>query len=250
MDRLRSERDFHDAQARSRAATFDQSPDRLRFTDDEYLDHETWLRYAFGQLGDVAGRDVLDVGCGHGMAAVVLGRAGAKVTALELSHAYLAEARRRAEANGVRIDFVQADAERLPFGDASFDRIWGHAVLHHLDVPTAARELQRVLRPAGVTVFCEPWGENPLLTMARHSLPYPGKGRTSDERPLTQRHVRLLKQVFPCVDQRGFDLLGMLRRALPYRGVVKTLQKVDDWFLHRWRGLQRMCRYVVLTVRH
>src|ERR687885_963383 len=127
-----------------------REPERLRFDDDDYLDHETWIRPAFARLGDVAGLDVLDYGCGHGMAAVVLARRGARVTALDLSPGYLAEARRRARANGVTVDFVQGDAERLPFADGGFDRVWGNAVLHHLDLRLAGAELSRVLAPGGV----------------------------------------------------------------------------------------------------
>ena len=108
-DRLSSEQAFHDRQAEGRAPRF-RRPDDLRFDDDDYLDHETWVRPAFDRLGPVAGLPVLDYGCGHGMAAVVLARRGALVTAFDLSHGYLAEARRRARANGVGIDLVQADA--------------------------------------------------------------------------------------------------------------------------------------------
>src|SRR5689334_7058566 len=166
MDRLREELAFHDRQAAGRASAFADA-ERFRFTDDSYLDHETWIRPALDQLGPLAGKDVLDFGCGHGMAAVVLARRGARVTAFDLSEGYLSEAARRAAANAVRLDLVQADGERLPFADASFDRVWGNAVLHHLDLAVAGRELFRVLRPGGVAVFCEPWGENPLLGWAR-----------------------------------------------------------------------------------
>src|SRR5712692_5369839 len=144
-DRLHSERLFHDDQARQRTATFALRPNELGFNDAAYLDHETWIRPAFAQLGDVRGQRVLDYGCRHAMAAVVLARRGADVTALDLSGGYLAEARRRAEANEVAIPFVQADGERLPFADGSFDRVWGNAVLHHLDVGVAGRELRRIL---------------------------------------------------------------------------------------------------------
>src|SRR5439155_1268416 len=75
----------------------------------------------FQQLGALHGLDVLDYGCGHGMAAVVLARRGARLTAFDLSPGYLYEARRRAEANGVTIHFAQADGEHLPFTDGSFD---------------------------------------------------------------------------------------------------------------------------------
>src|SRR5262245_19865573 len=141
MDRLSTERVFHDRQARLRSATFAHEPDRLRFSDGAYLDHETWVRPAFERLGDLCGRDVLDYGCGHGMAAIVLARRGARVTGFDVSAAYLAEARARAGANGVAVDFVQADGERLPFAGGSFDAVWGHAVLHHVDLRRAAREL-------------------------------------------------------------------------------------------------------------
>src|SRR5207248_6279307 len=144
---------------------------------------------------DVRGQRVLDYGCGHGMAAVVLARRGARVTAFDLSPGYLEEAAARARANGVVVLPVQADGERLPFADGAFDRVWGNAVLHHLDLRTAAREVFRVLRPGGFAVFCEPWGDNPLLNLARRHLPYPGKERTPDERPLCSRDARILRKV-------------------------------------------------------
>jgi SAM-dependent methyltransferase len=247
--RLRSEQQFHDRQARARAVTFARSPERLRFRDADYLDHETWVRPAFARLGDVRGKRVLDYGCGHGMAAVVLARRGAVVTACDLSAGYVAEALARARANGVAVAGVQADGQRLPFGDESFDAVWGHAILHHLDVPAAARELGRVLRPSGVAVLCEPWGGNPLLHFARRWLPYPGKGHTPDETPLGPVHLRPLEAVFGRVEVEGFQLLAMLRRVAPRPGLRMTLERGDARLLGRWPGLRRYCRYVVLTLR-
>src|SRR5262245_43034303 len=142
-ERLRAEQTFHDRQAHARAAWFARQLEPYHFDDDAYLDHETWMRPAFARLGDVRGLPVLDFGCGHGMAAVVLARRGARVTAFDLSGGYVDEARRRAEANRVSINFVQADGQRLPFADANFARIWGHAVLHHLDLTLAGPELWR-----------------------------------------------------------------------------------------------------------
>jgi len=182
-DRIETERDFHDRQARDRASRF-ADLSALRFRDADYLDHEPWIRPAFESLGDVAGKRILDYGCGHGMAAVVLARRGAIVTGIDLSPGYIAEARRRATANEVVIDFQTADAEHLPFADGTFDAIWGCAILHHLDLRRAGTDLRRVLKPEGVAVFCEPWGGNPLIEFARRYLPYPGKHRTPDERPL------------------------------------------------------------------
>jgi len=245
-DRLVSEQRFHDAQARQRSAWFAQHADQLRFSDADYLDHETWIRPAFAVLGDIGGLDALDYGCGHGMAAVVLARAGARVSAFDLSPGYVAEARARASANDVKISFLQADAERLPFIDGSFDRIWGHAILHHLDVRTAACELHRLLRSGGRAVFCEPWGENPLLRWARTG--WAGKRHTRDERPLRCRDLQVLRSVFPGMKVRGYQLLAMARRLLPTGRMTAGLERCDTALLDRLPRLQRYCRYVVITL--
>jgi SAM-dependent methyltransferase len=247
-DRLHSELAFHDRQARERAATFSRDPQQLRFEDDLYLDHETWIRPALDRLGDVRGLHVLDHGCGHGMAAVVLARRGARVTGFDLSPGYLEEAGARAAANGVQVCLAQADGERLPFADGAFDRVWGNAVLHHLDLDRAGRELFRVLRPGGLAVFCEPWGENPLLNWARRRLPYPGKQRTPDESPLRRQHVQFLRRIFPRVEVRGYQFLSMARRVLRWRRLVAALDAWDAMLLARVPALEQFCRYAVLTL--
>lgn len=247
-DRLLAEQAFHDRQAVGRAPYL-ADPEALRFTDDAWLDHETWIRPAIERLGCVSGLPVLDYGCGHGMAAVVLARRGAHVTAFDLSPGYLAEARRRARVNDVMIDFLQADAERLPFEDGRFARIWGNAVLHHLAPRIAARELHRVLQPGGLAVFCEPWGENPLLAWARQRLPYRGKERTPDEQPLRRRHLRALREVFPSLEVEGYQLLSMARRVLRPGRIVAGLEWCDARLLRLAPSLSRWCRYVVLTMR-
>lgn len=249
MDRLDCEQVFHDDQARERALTFERDPGRLVFPDDSYLDHETWIRPAFAALGEVAGLRVLDFGCGHGMASVVLARRGAHVTAFDLSTGYVSEARRRATANDVEVEFLVADGQRLPFTDASFDRVWGNAILHHLDLAQAGSELRRVLRPGGVAVFCEPWGDNPLLNFARRRLPYPGKGRTPDEKPLRLHDLEALRSFFPALEVHGYQFLSMLRRVLRPGWLMRRLERCDDWLLSRFSGLRRFCRYAVLILR-
>jgi len=248
MERLLVEKEFHDRQAEQRAGSF-RDLAHLRFRDDEYLDHETWIRPAFEKLGPLDGRRLLDFGCGHAMMAVVLARRGANVTAFDLSLGYVQEARRRAVANEVSVNFVQADGDRLPFADATFDAIWGNAILHHLDLPTAAREVWRVLRPGGVAVFCEPWGGNPLLEAARQWLPYPGKHRTRDEQPLRRDGVAALRSVFPDLEMQGHQFFGMIRRVLPWRVLTRCLDRVDAALLPRVTFLGSFCRYVVLTMR-
>jgi SAM-dependent methyltransferase len=247
-DRLSSEREFHDAQAAGRARHFHVYRADLRFADADYLDHEPWIRPAVAKLGDLCGKVVLDFGCGHGMAAVVLARAGAIVSAFDLSPGYVAEAKDRAEANGVRVSFSVADGEHLPYADESFDTVWGSAILHHLDLALAARELHRVLKPGGVAVFCEPWGGNPLLAFARRFLPYPGKHRTPDERPLTRRDLGPLHEVFPSLTVEGFQLFGMVRRVWRNRVVSAGADAFDRVLFRAIPQLRNWCRYAVIIV--
>ena len=249
QDRIRDEQAFHDRQAQSRWTDLRACPDDLIVRDDEYLEHEPWIRPALDALGDLRGRRILDFGCGHGMAAVVLARRGARVTAFDLSGGYVFEASALAVANGVNIAFVQANGEQLPFADETFDCIWGNAVLHHLDLDRAGRELHRVLRAGGVAVFCEPWAGNPVLNWARRYLPYRGKQRTPDEAPLTSDGIKRLRKFFPRLEVAGCQLFSMVSRVCRNERVVRTLDRWDGKILGHFPGLSRWCRYVILTLR-
>ena len=79
---------------------------------------------------------MLELGNGMGEMTTLLARSGARVTAVDISPASSAVARRRAELHGVgdSIEFVVAAGEQLPLPDDRFDVVVGKAVLHHLDV--------------------------------------------------------------------------------------------------------------------
>jgi SAM-dependent methyltransferase len=183
------------------------------------------------------------------MASVVLARRGARVVACDLSLGYLREAHQRANANHVSTQLVACNGERLPFADATFDRVWGNAILHHLDLTQATRELHRVLAPGGIAVFCEPWGGNRWLNWARQRLYYPGKRRTADETPFRPCDLATIQDVFPSMSVQGFQLLSMLGRAIKYSRLIGGLAWCDDWLLNQWPHWQQYCRYVVVTIR-
>jgi len=247
-DRIHREQIFHDRQAGERAAFLRGRPEHLLVSENRYVDHEPWIRPALASLGDLRGKRVLEFGCGHGMAAVVLAKRGARVTAFDLSGGYLDEARGRARANRVTIDFLKANGEFLPFADGTFDCIWGNAVLHHLDLAKAGREIRRVLKPEGRAVFCEPWGGNAFLNWARHHLPYPGKKRTPEETPLTREDLAKLRVHFPHLRFTGHQLFSMVGRVLGRGPFVQTLAWCDHHLLQRLPWMERWCRYAVITL--
>jgi 2-polyprenyl-3-methyl-5-hydroxy-6-metoxy-1,4-benzoquinol methylase len=249
LDRIEAERIHHDEQAAERARYFASNRFDLCFSDEFYLEHAPWIRPAIANLGSVQNKAILDYGCGHGMASVVLARQGAIVTGFDLAPNYVAEARLRASINHVSATFVTANAEELPFEDASFDAVWGAAILHHLDLERAGSELKRILKPGGVAVFCEPWGENPIVNFVRDWVPYPGKSRTRDEKPFRFADLKPLQVYFPDLQIQGFQLLGMANRLF-YRQPKgnSLLDRIDARLIRTIPSLHRFGRYVVLKM--
>ena len=98
----------------------------------------------------VAGKDVLEVGCGMGTHASMLARAGARLTAIDLTERAIEVTTRRFDVFGLKGTIQRADAEKLPFADKSFDMVWSWGVIHHSSrFEACLGEIARVLRPGG-----------------------------------------------------------------------------------------------------
>ena len=105
-------------------------------------------------LGDVAGLDVIEVGCGTAHFSSWLARRGARVVALDLSGAQLATARAGQAEHGLRFALVQADAEHLPLAGACADLVVSeHGAPAWCEPQAWVGEAARVLRPGGRLVF-------------------------------------------------------------------------------------------------
>ncbi|HEY7659218.1 MAG TPA: class I SAM-dependent methyltransferase [Actinomycetota bacterium] len=105
-------------------------------------------------LGDVRGLDVLEYGCGGGQWSISLARRGARPVGLDLSIRQLGHAQRLMSKAGAEFPIVNADAERTPFADASFDVVFcDHGAMTFADPRRTVPEVARVLRPGGLFAF-------------------------------------------------------------------------------------------------
>ena len=101
-----------------------------------------------------AGQRVLEVGCGLGTDLLQFATAGAQVVGVDISAESLALAVRQFRTFDMPGDFLQTDAESLPFADGSFDAVYSFGVLHHTpDTQNAAYECFRGVRSGGQLIF-------------------------------------------------------------------------------------------------
>jgi SAM-dependent methyltransferase len=108
-----------------------------------------------GVLGDVTGKDVLEVGSGAGQCSRWVRAHGGRAVGLDLSHRQLQHSRRIDQDSGVVVPSVQATATHLPFADDSFDVVFSSfgALQFVSELDRAVAEAARVLRPGGRYAF-------------------------------------------------------------------------------------------------
>ncbi len=132
----------------------------------------------FAQVGP--GQHVLDVACGTGVVAVTAALRGATACGLDLTPALIERANKNAKIAGVEVEFVEGDAEALPYPDASFDVVLSQ--FGHIFAPRPAvvvKEMLRVLKPGGRIAFST-WPPEHftgrLFAMIGHHMPPPPPG--------------------------------------------------------------------------
>ena len=210
------------------------------------------IDYARDRFVNVAGSGgwpyprALEIGAGTGFFLLNLWQAGvighAEVT--DISPGMVQVAQDNAEALGLAVGGVVADAESLPYDDNSFDLVIGHAVLHHIpDVELALREVMRVLTPGGRFVFAgEPTRRGDVVARRLSQATWETATRLSQWGPLRERWARPAEELRASseaahleavVDLHTFDPDDLARACLRAGGVdVRTVTEelTASWF--------------------
>ena len=204
------------------------------------------LDYLAGKDGDCA----LDMACGEGKETLAMAQRGWTVFSLDLSHVQLSRARDmvRAIDPSLRVHFIQANAEQMPFAANALPMVYGKAIIHHLDLDLSPQEIQRVLQANGRATFAEPMAHHPLIWLGRYLTP---KLRTADEHPLTYAEFKRFVEKFDhgiLEEDFLFTLLAYIFRIVPkgegvFQKVQPRLARFDRWLMRRISGLKPFAWY-------
>jgi ubiquinone/menaquinone biosynthesis C-methylase UbiE len=130
----------------TRQATEHWNKTPLFLAEEERYSAYPWL-YEAAEFRHHRGERVLEIGCGTGADLLQFAKHGALVTGIDITSEHLKLARERV---GNRAQVLYADATNIPFKAASFDYVYSHGVLHHIDRPRlVVEEIFRLLRPGG-----------------------------------------------------------------------------------------------------
>ncbi|MCJ7503506.1 MAG: methyltransferase domain-containing protein [Acidobacteriia bacterium] len=202
MDQERAENDIRHAKADARAP--------LPFLPVDHRDKMLWDQL----VGPLAGKQVLDVGCGDGLKTVWLASQDAMVFAVDVSPVGVAKTLERARFHGLqeRVRAYCADACQLDtmMTPNSIDIALGFGVLHHLPPREFGQSLKAVLKPGGHAVFFENSNANPLYQLARrirNDETAAGTPLTGEEAQMLIREVGTGAQIFP-----RFCLFGLVKK--------------------------------------
>lgn len=215
------------------------------------------LDHFYSLAKPVEGRHILEYGCGEGWNLFSLAKQHASAVGIELSKRSVARSNQLLITQNVSPNQAIAlpmNAERLGFGDDSFDIIMGTAILHHLDLHLSLAEIRRVLRSGGTAVFLEARGDNSFINLYRKLTP---SQRTPDEHPLIRNDFDLFDNYFEEVDISGFYFIALfsflLRKVWKNEKVFitlnKTLVSLDQKLLRIFPSLERFCWIAVICLR-
>jgi ubiquinone/menaquinone biosynthesis C-methylase UbiE len=247
----------------------DASPNRLQ---DKYVEGEREYEKHFSNMkfysiarssfayrdalifDGIRGAVALDYCCGNGEVAIEMAKQGAsRVMGIDMSSVAVENARALAKVAGVDpiCEFAVMDAEHTEFADGMFDVIHEYGALHHLDLPSAYKELSRILKPDGKLVCTEALRHNPLIHRYRKRTPHL-RTQWEVEHILGIPEIESGREYFGALDLRAFHLAALaavpLRKVFFFESFLSFLNLVDRVLL-TFPFLRRMAWVAVAEYR-
>jgi SAM-dependent methyltransferase len=186
------------------------------------------------ELGPVQDKLVLEYGCGQGDFALWLLDQGATVFGIDISEFNIKRCEEKAIGRNLspnRYKFMVMNAHETTFPDKFFDRVVGNGILHHLELPAAMMEIDRILKPGAKAIFQEPLGENPLLRLYRSIAGI----HTLDERPLRREDLiylngrwRIRTKYSGLVTLPVSLFTSVILRPYPANWLLRAATRVED----------------------
>jgi ubiquinone/menaquinone biosynthesis C-methylase UbiE len=197
------------------------------------IDLKQWHYDALALGGNLEGKKVLEVGCGVGDFAFAMESKGARVTAVDFSDAAIEIACQKRSERRSTVEFRNADAGELPFGDGSFDIVFTCECLEHLPNPaTAVKEMARVLLPGGSLVLTTENYSNLLLLVWLKCI-VTGKAFNSGDKPQPIERFFVFPMVYQMFANAGLRMQAtlashhiflLLPRVNPHRFVIEQFK--------------------------
>jgi len=216
---LQREKDFHDERYLSESEN--------RKTTDKYYRLKKDFDQRFLDLVSehAKNKKVLEIGCGPSINMPHWVDRAQECHGIDISKVAIDQAWKRLGRHYDNVHLKEMNAETMDYEDNFFDLVCGKGIIHHLNPPSAFREIARVLKPEGLAVFIEPLGHNPFINFYRRLTP---DMRSRDENPLLMSDIQVASQYFENVMVDYQHITSILSAFIP----ESRLHKISYSFLN------------------